>query len=246
MGNPTHFSLEVPKRAHQLLCDMYERLSESEGTKLPLKATFLLSVSMPIIILPIERILNYKRNATNGPVNDAVLNPALANALDNALDLEAEVHKAPFFKGPWEYAALEKEIEFPNLASDGLPDKIAEKLDSPSALEDAKNLPANRFCKILRNSLAHGGILYLDENGRSYQGAPVQRFAFVSTNDPKNPTKLHFLRIGMFEFRQFLQSWTEWLNEESMERLMSEDVGLEPQEDELAIILDDTSLAVST
>lgn len=77
MGNPTHFSLEVPKRAHQLLRDLYEQLGDSEGTRLPLKATFLLSISMPIVILPIERILKYKRTPNEVHMNDAVLNARL-------------------------------------------------------------------------------------------------------------------------------------------------------------------------
>jgi hypothetical protein len=85
MGNPLHFSLEVPKRAHQLLRDLYEHLGESDGTRLPLKATFLLSVSMPIVILPIERILKYRRNANSGRMDDAVLNPKLADAVDHAI-----------------------------------------------------------------------------------------------------------------------------------------------------------------
>ena len=100
MGNPTHFSLEVPKRAHQLLRDLYEQLSDSDGTKLPLKVTFLLSVSMPIVILLIERILKYKRRPAEVHMNDAVLNPRLANAVDRAIDLQDQVHKASFFTGP--------------------------------------------------------------------------------------------------------------------------------------------------
>jgi hypothetical protein len=190
MGNPTHFSLEVPKRAHQLLHDLYEQLSDSERTKLPLKATFLLSVSMPIVILPIERILKYKRKPSEIHMNDAVLNPQLADAVDRAIDLQGQVHLAKFFIGPWQYASLEKGSGFPNLAVEGLPEDIATQLDSPDAMEDARNLSANRFCKILRNALAHGGVLYLDEHGRSRSDAPVHRFAFVSTNDPTNPTKL--------------------------------------------------------
>ncbi|TBG74379.1 hypothetical protein ELG69_28965 [Rhizobium leguminosarum] len=227
MGNPTHFSLEVPKRAHQLLRDLYEHLSDSDGTKLPLKATFLLSISMPIIILPIERILKYKRKPSEVHMNDAVLNPKLAVAVYRAIDLEDKVHLADFFTGPWQFASLEKGAGFPNLAADGLPGSVAAQLDSPSAIEDAKNLSANRFCKILRNALAHGGILYLDEHGRSSSASPVRRFAFVSTNDPKNPTKLHFLRIGMADYRAFLQKWVEWLKTEAIDDILAKDVGLD-------------------
>ncbi|OBY05208.1 hypothetical protein BAE36_21335 [Rhizobium leguminosarum bv. trifolii] len=70
MGNPLHFRLEGPRRAHQLLRDLYEQLGDSDGTRLSLKAMFLLSVSMPIMILPIERILKYRRNPAHVHMND--------------------------------------------------------------------------------------------------------------------------------------------------------------------------------
>lgn len=232
MGNPTHFSLEVPKRAHQLLRDLYEQLGDSEGTRLPLKATFLLSISMPIVILPIERILKYKRKPNEVHMNDAVLNARLADAVDRAIDLQAKVHEAKFFAGPWQHAALTKGAGFPNLAADGLPEDVALQLDSPQAVEDARNLSANRFCKILRNALAHGGVLYLDQHGRSHDGAAVRRFAFVSTNNPNNPTELHFLRIKMADYRGFLQRWVDWLNEEAIETILAEDLGIEATEAE--------------
>nr|WP_299506491.1 hypothetical protein [uncultured Rhizobium sp.] len=227
MGNPLHFSLEVPRRAHQLLRDLYEQLGDSEGTGLPLKATFLLSVSMPIMILPIERILKYRRDPAHVHMNDAVLHPKLAEAVDRAIDLHAAVHLADFFTGPWQFASVDKGVGFPNLAAEGLPEDIAVQLDAPAAIEDARNLSANLFCKILRNALAHGGILYLDEHGRSSSTAPVRRFAFVSTNSPYNPTKLLILRLGMAEYRAFLQKWVDWLKSEAIDEILANDVGLD-------------------
>src|SRR6478735_1542944 len=116
MGAPLHFSLEVPKRAHQLLSHLYEKLGESDGTRLPPRATFLLFVSMPIVILPIERIMKYKRNPSAVHMNDAVLNLRLTDAVHRAIDLQGPVHLAKFFTGPWRYASLEKGAGFPNLA----------------------------------------------------------------------------------------------------------------------------------
>lgn len=241
MGNPTHFSLEVPKRAHQLLRDLYEQLNDSDGTRLPLKATFLLSVSMPIVILPIERILKYKQKRAEGHMNDAVLNPRLADAVDRAIDLEGEVHQAKFFTGPWQYASLKKGQGFPNLAVDGLPEAIAAQLDSPEAVEGARTLSAHRFCGILRNALAHGGVLYLDQHGRSCSGAPVRRFAFVSTDNPRNPTELRFLRIKMVDYRAFLQHWVDWLNREAIDEILAEDLGLNGPDTEAVAVPEATA-----
>ncbi|CAH1662417.1 hypothetical protein [Chelatococcus asaccharovorans] len=209
-----------------------------------MKATFLLSVSMPIVILPVERILKYKRRPSEVHMNDAVLNPTLADAVDKGIDLEAKVHLADFFTGPWQFASLEKGAGFPNLAADGLPEAIAAQLDTPDAVEDAKNLSANRFCKILRNALAHGGILYLDEHGRSSSASPVRRFAFVSTNDPRNPTKLLFLRIGMADYRAFLQKWIDWLKTAAIDEMLARDVGLDATEAADAIVPEEAAKAV--
>lgn len=234
MGNPIHFSLDVPKRAHQLLRDLYEQLSDSDGTRLPLKATFLLSVSMPIVILPIERILKYKQKRAEGHMNDAVLNPRLADAVDRAIFLKGKVHKATFFTGSWQYASLAKGAGFPNLAEAGLPDAVVAQLDAPEAVERAKSLSADTFCRILRNALAHGGVLYLDQNGRSSSGAPVRRFAFVSTDRLNNPTELRFLRIKMADYRAFLQHWVDWLNREAIDEVLAEDLGLDESDPEVA------------
>ncbi len=231
MGNPAHFSLEVPKRAHQLLRELYGQLADMDGTKLPLKATFLLSVSMPIVVLPIERILKYKKRA-EGHMNDAVLNPRLADAIHQAIDLEAKVHEAKFFSVPWQYASLKKGAGFPNLAVDGLPEAIAEQLDLPEAVEGARSLSTDTFCHILRNALAHGGVLYLDQHGRSNSGAPVHRLAFVSTERPYKPTKLHFLRIKMVDYRAFLQHWVDWLNREAIDEVLAGDMGLDEPDTE--------------
>lgn len=241
MGNPTHFSLEVPKRAHQILRDLYEQLKDSDGTQFPLKATFLLSISMPIVILPIERILKYKRKSADVHMNDAVLNARLADAVDQAMDFKAKVHEANFFAGSWQYAMLPKGQGFPNLAADGLPEEIAQQLDSPDAAEKANNLPANLFCKILRNALAHGGVLYLDQHGRSTFGSPVRRFAFVSTDSPRNPSNLYFLRIEMAQYRAFLQHWVDWLNGEAMEQILADDLGLEAIGSDVITILDEAA-----
>lgn len=231
MGNPIHFSLEVPQRAHSLLRDLYDTLGETEGTKLPLKATFLLSISMPIVILPIERILKRKAH-----MND--VNQHLADGVANAIDDNTLARAAPFFAGRWEYASLEKGAGFPNLARHGLPNEIAEKLDKPEAVEKAKDLSSKRFCDILRNALAHGGVLYLDEHGRSTVGDPVQRFAFVSTNSPYNPTELFFLRTTMGDYRVFLQRWIDWLKENSVEQVLADDLGVEPLGVEAQIVTD--------
>lgn len=47
-----------------------------------------------------------------------------------------------------------------------------------------------------------------------------------------NPTELHFLRIKMADYRAFLQRWVDWLNEEAVETILAEDLGIEQTEAE--------------
>lgn len=55
----------------------------------------------------------------------------------------------------------------------------------------------------------HGGVLYLDERGWT-PWPPVQAFFFGSTKAKNDKVKdLHFLRVGMKNYRVFVQSWAE-------------------------------------
>ncbi|OWK25773.1 hypothetical protein AJ87_01325 [Rhizobium yanglingense] len=57
--------------------------------------------------------------------------------------------------------------------------------------------------------------IYLDEHGRSTPGAPVRAFCFVSTKVKNSKVEgLDFLRVGMKNYRAFLQLWAKWLQDE--------------------------------
>jgi len=232
MGNPQHFSRDLPQRCQQLLRDLYFDLPHREGSgpvPLKLKATFLLAISMPMINLPLERINKYrddgqaKRPAAEH-MNDFQLDPRVADAVKLVIDENTLLKDAPFFSaGAWRYHELAKGNGFPNLAKDGLPKDIAEKLRHNSA--EAGNVVSTKlFCEILRNSLAHGGVLFLNEQGESSYGDPVRKFAFVSTKGMNNPSALHILRIGMKEYRTFLNKWAAWLKKSGVQKQLETSV----------------------
>src|ERR1700678_2376689 len=95
-----------------------------------------------------------------------------------------------------------------------MPDYITEGLSSKKALLDAERMPVSEFCSILRNSMAHGGIAYLDANGRSTYDHPVTMYAFVSGkfNDDSVLIGLKILRIREGHYKTFLSSWAGWLS----------------------------------
>ena len=70
--------------------------------------------------------------------------------------------------------------------------------------------------------MAHGGIAYLDENGRTSYGRPVKMYAFISgtyTKTRKELATLNVLRISEVNYRTFLRKWVEWLEGSGLNEL---------------------------
>ena len=226
MTIPKHFSLEVSQRALKLIREFYDRTSDIKSKSLP-KATLLLSMSMPIVILPLERIKKYGNDPSKGHMNDTTLNKDLANAIEETVNFNEKVHKKEFFADLWQYASFKKGKGFSNLAVEGLPKKIVEELNSQEeATKRAGQLSTLCFFKILRNALAHGGILYSDEHGRSRPDSIVDRFVFVSTGRSDNLTEFRFLQIKVTDYRIFLEEWIEWMmGNQAINKVMADDLG---------------------
>ena len=213
MGNPQNFSLDIPRRCQMLINEFWPKVSRKGARgSLPLNASFLLAISTPMINLPIERIWNPQNGRAVGHLNDAMLDRRLAGEIRNGIGKGA-VANAQFYRpDAWRYHYLPKGAGFPDLSRRGLPETVERALASTAANDAAAMLGAETFCGILRNGLAHGGILYLDKDGRTTHGEPVRMFCFVSTKRTRNVTEgLHFLRVGMKDYRAFLQLWTDWL-----------------------------------
>jgi hypothetical protein len=227
MGNPTNYSLELPTRCLLLLDRLWphaEAIFPSNRRGLgPLTSTFLISMSMPIINLPIERIERRDGGEANHYASDRPIDPSAAAAIVDILR-RGRFGDAPFFApGVWRFVSW-RTAPFPNISL-GLPESIARELDSERAAANAANMPAAQWCSILRNALAHGGIVYLNEQGRSSYGEPVKVYAFVSgkydeesKQTPKPLIAVNFLRISEPGYRHFLRLWVKWLQDSGVAR----------------------------
>lgn len=212
MGNPQNFSIDVPRRCHLLLEQLWPSVSDKVDGRLPLNASFLLAISTPMVNLPIERIWKPQNGRAVGHLNDGALNASLAKAMKADISQSA-VAQAPFYNlGAWRYHFLPKGADLPDLSKHGLPAAVQQALAKDATSVAADALATETFCSILRNGLAHGGVLYLDKHGQSLEGAPVTKFCFVSTKE-KNRAILgfHFLQITMQDYRAFLAAWVGWL-----------------------------------
>jgi len=217
MGNPQHYSLELPERCLQLIDELWphaELVLQKDRPELgSLTTTFLISMSMPIINLPVERVERHRTVIDQGYADDRLIDGATAASITAVLGGQ-KFCKAPFFSpGSWSYVFCPSDALF-NIAN-GLPEQLAEALGSQEAFDRAGRMPASQWCSVLRNALAHGGIGYLDAGGRSSYGRPVTTYIFVSAKrdeeDHDEMVGLHLLRISEENYRTFLSKWVGWL-----------------------------------
>jgi hypothetical protein len=226
MGLPDHYGVELPTRCMTLLRELWPHAEEvfpDHGKKLgPLTASFLLSIAMPIINLPIERIERQNGVRFDGYVDDRKLDNDLSVRMKLVLG-SRRIGLASFFvEGAWAYHRTVRDK--PINISNGFPDETAALLAQKTASEAASGLAGKQWCSILRNSLAHGGIAYLDKDGKTARDRPAKFFVFVSgrfdRDDCGRPVGLDAidtLRISTQDFRAFLKLWVKWLNGDEAE-----------------------------
>ena len=135
MGNPLHYSLELPQRCLQLIEELWpfaERTRHGGHPNLgPLTTTFLISMSMPIINLPVERIERYKNEQDEGYADDRHLMP-LGRSRNHGTRRPSIQRVAFFIPEAWSFAFRDLKSRF-NLARP-LPDDLADELATEQAL----------------------------------------------------------------------------------------------------------------
>lgn len=227
MGSPNHYGLELPIRCLDLLDALWPHAQgvypQHRKDLGPLTATFLLSMAVPIINLPIERIERRVSSRVEGYVDDQHQDTALTKRMQDRLGSKP-IRNAPFFvHGHWSYD--EAMVDGPVNIAFGFPDEIAQRLREPAAVDAASALHGNQWTSVLRNSLAHGGVAYLDQAGNTARESPTHFLAFVSGSFDQDecgrPIRLkavRTLRISMTDFRSFLRAWVHWLSTEETGR----------------------------
>lgn len=234
LGQPYHYGIEIPGRCLQLIDGLWgkvgELYAEDRPDLGPLTSTFLISMSMPTINLPIERIEPHIGKC-QGYADDRHISADAVQAFIEVIR-KGSLGNAPFFdESAWAFTEVLDEPLFD--VADGLPNEVSERLTSQDARDKAKEMPALQWVSIVRNALAHGGVAYLDEDGRSGHDRPVKMYAFISGKYGQRdcehgeghcPTGLgdlqglRILRIGEDDFRKFLGNWVLWLQEIRIER----------------------------
>lgn len=226
MGTPIHYSVEIPQRCLQLIEQLWpevERTRQLDAPHLgPLSTTFLISMSMPIINLPIERIERRRSNEAGAYADDRHIDAEVSAAVDRELGGQAFSTARFYREGEWRFVTTSRS-PLPNLAN-ALPDEIVDQLESDEAASAASKMSTSQWCGILRNALAHGGIAYLDVYGRSSYGSPVAMLLFGSGRYDRETGELvgvNLLRIKQSDYRAFLHRWVAWLSDSGLSALFA-------------------------
>lgn len=225
MGVPYHTSRDVPGRCLWLIDRLYSRVEKIRDPYAPelgpLDATFLFAMSTLMLTLPLERIERHRRKeeaGNQGYNDDRPLDPAAAQEVGSVLgDDPPPLSASPFYvPGAWRFAEIDY-VQGMNLAVE-FPQALERQLEDPSAEEIAKNMSTKVWIDCIRNALAHGGIHYLDADGRQAFGQPAKMMGFVSARYPKGglrnpPEKLLALRTTPALYRETLKRWVVWVQE---------------------------------
>ena len=213
---PKHFSRDIAGRCLDLLTRYSGEVERGVADDVhhggPLTTTFLVAMATPIVVLPFERL--FKVSAGQVLADDSTIDPALEERVSGALAHGKKFRDAPFGTGTWAKARIG--LPF-NLAGEWN-DAVFDALALPKALADAQDADAITVVRLLRNALAHGGIAYLDEDGRQAKPVVAQiafasfKFNYDDCCNPK-PEAVNLLRTTEENFRAFVYAWAKWLRD---------------------------------
>ena len=222
MGRPNHYSIELPARC-QALIEQYADciavdVALADRFRGPLMTTFVLAMATPMLILPIERIYRPVSGDTSGVADDQALDPHLAKRVEKVVGGGRTFGAAPFFTaGAWRYVAS---CDVFPVGGDWPSDRL-DMLASEEAATAAQGAPASDVLWGLRHSLAHGGITYLDRNGRQQLDA-TSMLGFVSFVTGTKRQQVRLIRVGVEDFRTFLSRWAALLAEVGIQDALEE------------------------
>ena len=208
---PELYSRDIVKRCQSLidqLGPLVERgLRDDVKFGGPLLTTFLLALATPMIVLPIERIFKPSRGG-HTVADDRELDTKIEAAVKDVFAEGKRFGDAPFVGAQrWSYVDSYRPF---NIAKQCPPD-LLQQLSSPEAAKRAREVEAKRILLDLRNALAHGGVIYLDKNGRlTLRSTGMLAFAATRVKERK-PVSINVIRIPTEDFRAFLKDWASWL-----------------------------------
>jgi hypothetical protein len=217
---PEHYARDIVERCETLIESLLPVVMKEPAKRFggPLGTTFLVAMSTPMILLPIERMLKPAANR-DSVADDRTVDESLGKAVAETLGATTTFGDTPFGRvAAWSYVGGQRLF---NLAR-GMPSELLDRLAEDESSSAALNTPVVRVLTDLRNALAHGGIAYLDDRGRQTDGQAAM-LAFVgAVMRGGRITGVNVLRIGERDYRQFLGAWASWLRQTGVTAALNE------------------------
>ena len=206
------FAYEYPKRCLSLLHAFKADVEERE-----LLGSFGLMMAGALLVIPWERTKG--DHVLEGDDND--INSAIRKIKGQKF-LEADFWQTNNHSS-WKKTKIKGEANNPNRwrGPNGLhPFNQRTKNEMPDAKVD-------RVIRIMRNAIAHGSVVYLDERGKETPGEKVAYLAFVAlganmeyealraAQKSSDYTGINFdlVMVSELDFITFLEEWATWLSQ---------------------------------
>lgn len=198
---PDRFATEYPERCLQLL-DLFEPIANDND----LFGTFSVMLASSILLVPWERANNkHPLTQEHGGGLQAALK-ALEKQKWQAAAFWQD--KAP---GEWRFSRIMGDPNNSHVWQD--------EENRSSFAAEANTIERRRVgevFRVLRNALAHGNIVYLDENGAETEGERVQHIAFLSRYEETEEQRAasdtyRLVTVRETDFLPFIRAWAQWV-----------------------------------
>ena len=205
---PERFCTEVPLRMRRLLDVMYPMAEQHELT-----TSFTLMIAMPLLMIPLERTATRGGDPANA-INDVQISQSFVQAL---LLLKRSLFWVEFLQDPqllrrWRFTDIRRRIDQPSQWRDSL-DRHPMR---PGARNDIKEQTVENVLMTVRHALAHGNVVYLNEDGNEAPGRPVTHMAFVAKGrNASAPYRV--VIVEELAFVDFLKAWADWLARQNID-----------------------------
>lgn len=198
---PSRFATEYPERCLQLL-GLFEPIAHQQD----LLGTFSIMLASSILLVPLERAKN-----------EHPIQQEQGGGLQASLK---KLEKRKWLAADFWAGAPPGEWRFSRVMGD--PNDVQHWLDErgdSSFAENANTIQRRRVgevLRVLRNALAHGNIVYLNEHGQEVQGERVQHLAFLSRfeeseGDRNKAETYRVVTVRETDFLPFIRAWAQWV-----------------------------------
>jgi hypothetical protein len=205
MTIPTRLVAEYPQRCLELIGEL-----EPAARKRDLVGSFSLLVAPAVFVIPYERMGSGSSLYKRGRDGD------LSNELKSLK--KVRFVGAPFWKGnppfAWRFSRIMANVDH----TAGWVDEDGRHPMEPRAKNFLAESSADDVLRAIRNALAHGNIVYLNDQGLEDAGAKLHFLALVSQHieTPKIRAKRAAYRVVAVtedEFLRFVKLWAEWISQ---------------------------------